>query len=187
MSNCHRLLFPFFLATFLMTHSFGAVDVERYTREMLERKTRQYDYTRPVTESELRDIRFIVLTLSNQPLLKLKKYKKELENAGDRINNVHPLLFWYTIFSDRELIAGIHNVKNRDRVWKSFVKGTTEGFDDALAVGQMQPNFINDFCTRLNLPLNAIATPLNNQEWGTFVKQLLILIPREGNPDRYNM
>ncbi len=149
--------------------------------------TRDYDYNRPVSASELSDIRYIVLTLSNTPLLKLRKYKKEIENAGDRVNNVHPLNFWRMIFTDKEMIAAMHNIKGRDKIWKSFVNGSTGGFDDAVTLKQMNSTFYQDFANRVGVDVNIITPALVNHEWGNFIKLLLIHIPREGNSDRYNM
>lgn len=160
---------------------------QRAAEKNPKKVVRDYDYNRAVSSSEISDIRFIVLTLSNTPLLKLKKYKKDIESAGDRINNVHPLNFWRVIFTDKEMIAAMHNIKGRDRIWKSFVNGSTDGFDDAVALNLMHTSYIEDFASRVGIDVNIILNTLKHHEWTNFIKLLLIHVPRDGNPDRYNM
>lgn len=144
------------------------------------------DYYAKVPESVVKDIQFIILTLGNEPLVKLKKYKSRLKTAGDHLENIHPLNVWRVIFSDSDTISAMHNVRRRRDVWKSFIKGMAKSFQEASDKNNMDSEYIEDFARKLNINLADITPFLEQQDWAGFIKQLLIIVPRDGEPGRYD-
>ncbi len=154
--------------------------------ELFARVTDSRDYYGTVTDSQVKDMCFIVMTLGNEPLLKLKQYKNDLESAGDRLDSVHPLNFWKTIFSDEKTISAMHSIKHRKKVWKSFIKGMGKSLQLAFDANNLKPEYITDFATHLEIDPAAIQPFITKNDWEELAKQLLILVPREGNIDRYD-
>lgn len=144
------------------------------------------DYYAPTSEAALKDMRFIISTLGNEPLLKLKQHKKNLTEAGDRLNNVHPLNFWKEIFSDEKMTSAFHNIKRRSKVWKSFIKGMGKSLQEAVDGDNLKDEYIQDFASKVNIDVNHIKDSLQKCDWSEFAKQLLTHVPRHGNADRYD-
>lgn len=144
------------------------------------------DYYAPTSEAALKDMRFIISTLGNEPLLKLKQHKKNLTEAGDRLKDVHPLNFWKEIFSDEKMTSAFHNIKRRGKVWKSFIKGMGKSLQEAVDGNNLKDEYIQDFASKVNIDVNFIKDSLQKCDWSEFAKQLLNHVPRQGNIDRYN-
>lgn len=140
-----------------------------------------------VTDTEIKDIRFIVTTLGNVPILKLKNYKNALESAGDRVDHVHPLNFWKAIFTDKEMISAMHSIRRRTLVWKKFMTGMGKSLQEEKDHKNLRPEFVEEFCQKLGVPYNAVNIQLSNSNWKGFVRVLLEQVPREGESDRYNL
>ena len=150
------------------------------------RSKKERDYVGGVTHNEIKDIRFIVVTLANVAILKLPKHERQLNEAGNRIDHVHPLNFWRVIFSDKEMTSAMHSIKRRSVVWKRFIKGSSNSFEEERTRKNLQEEFIRDFTSQLNIDHSPVAAALNNREWKEFVELLLDLVPREDNPGRYD-
>ena len=108
------------------------------------------DYNKPTTQSDSQDIYYIVTQLSNSSIFNIMLNQSSIERAGDRIDPVHPLQFLYVVFSNPELVAGIHNIKGRSVLWKDFRDGLTK----SLALESHEQNldqYLVDFAQRLNL------------------------------------
>lgn len=144
------------------------------------------DYYAPVAESVIKDIRFIVLTLGNQPLVKLKKFKSSLKNSGDQLETTHPLNVWRVIFSSNDTISAMHSIKRRRNVWKSFMSGMAESLQEASDGNNIKPEYVVDFAAKIGVDPNSIIPFIQQKDWSGFVKQLLESVPREGDPERYD-
>lgn len=157
-----------------------------YQEELYSKAAKVRNYNHPVPESIINDIRFIILTLGNKPLLKLKKYESDLKSAGDRLENIHPLNIWRTIFTDNEMISAMYNIKKRSKVWGSFIKGMAKSLDEAQQVNDLKSEYIEDFCDKINVKSGLLISYINTHDWEGMIKQILNHIPRDGEPDRYD-
>ena len=81
------------------------------------------DYSAGITEEEANEIVYIIKTMANSNLIKLKSAESSLKKAGDRIDHIHPLYFLSTIFCNEELTVCVRNIKGRLFVWKGFLNG----------------------------------------------------------------
>jgi hypothetical protein len=159
----------------------------QYEDEVLVCKAKQLrEYFKETSGKHIDDMRFIILTLGNEPLLKLKKFKSSLKSAGDRIDDVHPLHFWSVIFSDNETISAVHSMKRRRKIWKPFMKGMGQSLDEAADRNNIRPEHIQDFASRIGIDQSLFEEFLNNKDWGGFVKALLTHVPRPEGTDRYD-
>lgn len=146
------------------------------------------DYYRPVTKDEKDDIRYIVTTLAQSPWTKLMSSKSSLKRAGDRVQDLHPLKFLWCIFSEEELKVGIRNIRSRGgRVWSGFFDGLSESLSDESKVHNISLEFLEDFAKSLEFDVSAIISTVEKERWSDLVDLLIELIPRKGNPARYDM
>lgn len=144
------------------------------------------DYNKELTQDNIDDMRYIVLTLGNQPILKLKKFKSSLKSAGDRIDDVHPLHFWRVIFSSDDTISAIHSIKRRKKVWKPFIKGMSESLDEAAKRDNIKPEHIQHLADSIGIDRSLFEEFLLNQNWEDFAKALLTHVSRAEGTDRYD-
>ena len=149
-------------------------------------RTEARNYSLPLTMQEQTDINFIVTTLGNSSLPKIKSNESSLKKAGDRIINVHPLQLLALVFTTEELKVAIRNMQGRSWVWKEFVDGITTSFDEENAVNNVTP-FVSDFARRIKADVNVINSLVQGKKWKELVNVLINTVPRQGSTDRYNM
>lgn len=146
------------------------------------------DYNQPATPQQRQDIAYIVKTLGTAPYKSLLKNKGSLKSAGDRIDSVHPLRFLQVIFSDEELKAGAHAVRQRTFfVWGEFFGGLKDSLDEEYTRGNLTDEQVIDFSKNVGINPNAVINSIHARDWQHFYDILLKEIPRQGNPTRYNM
>ena len=146
------------------------------------------DYYNSLTKADKEDIGYIVRTLANNNLIKILGHKSALETAGDRVGHVHPLKFLETIFTDEELKVGIRNIQNKGGwVWSDFLDGISNSLTKEASVDNLQEEYIKDFVKNIKIDQKLLKTVLKKQDWKKFVDILIYNVPREGNPDRYDM
>lgn len=150
-------------------------------------KSNERDYNAPITKDEKKNISYIVTTLANKSLVKLLSLKSSLEKVGDKVNHVHPFRFLQCIYTDEELKVCIHNIMGRGWVWKDFMKGLSESLNEEAQRNNLRQECINDFAKIVGIDPGLINTPIQEHRWEDFVKLLSVYIPRQGNPDRYDM
>lgn len=156
--------------------------------EQLAKKVRAVarSYAAGATASESADIGYIVKTLANSSLPKIKSAESSLKKAGDRIDPVHPLQFLACIFTNEELKVCVRNLQGRAWVWKDFLSGITETLAQEDARGNVLP-YLQDFATRIKIDANILLPILQAGKWERFVNTLIEIVPREGGTDRYNI
>lgn len=146
------------------------------------------NYEAKVTSKEKEDISFIVTTLGRGSLKKLLTEKSALKKAGSRVDHVHPLRFIGCIFSDEEMKVGILQVKERGGwVAKEFFNGMYESLTTESGLQNLKVEYINDFANSLSIDPNLIIKPIQDKNWKGFINILIEVIPRSGNPNRYDM
>ena len=143
-------------------------------------------YEDGVTAKEAEDIGYILKSLANSSLAKLKGDESSLKKAGDRIDHVHPLQFLLVGFKNEELKVCLRNLVGRSWVWKDFLKGLTESLAQEYGRDNLMP-YLDDFASQLEIDPKVLMPNINNGRWEKFVTQLISIIPRAAGSDRYNM
>lgn len=145
------------------------------------------DYLSSVTSKEKEDLAFIIKTLAFDSLIGVGKQRSALNRAGDRIDHLHPFRFLITVFNDEELKAGIHAIRDRGHwIWKGFIDGITGSLAEEAARDNLL-QFISDFSKKVKIDPLLIISDLEQRKWQDFVNTLIDKIPREIDPNRYNM
>ncbi len=163
------------------------ISVEIMTPEMktYEGYRNYYDL---MTDSDKKELYFIMKTLALKSLLELAKYKSKLEKSGDRIDHLHPLNFLAAIFTDEELKAYVHAIRKRGgMVWDKFIGGFSNTMDEEYRLDNLSMDLFHDFSHRVGIDSNLIASKVQNREWADLVKLLILIIPRDSDADRYDM
>jgi len=144
------------------------------------------NYLVDVTPEEKSHIRFIVTTLANKSLIAIALAKSELEEAGDRIDHIHPLRFLMTVFSDEELKVGIRNIRGKGWIWNHFLGGLKDTLSTESQIGNMKVEYIANFSHIVKINPAVITPAISLQKWDDFVDLLITHIPRKGDHDRYD-
>lgn len=151
------------------------------------KKSNWRDYQNPVTKEEKKDLGYIIKTLGFESLISIGKNRSSLKKAGDRIDHLHPFRFLMTVFNDEELKAGIHAIYDRGGwIWSGFVEGLEGSLKDEANRQNLLP-FVSDFAKRIKIEESVILPYLQQNRWEEFIKLLIDRIPREKDPNRYNM
>ena len=133
-----------------------------------------------------KDITFIVTTLQEN-LIAIGLETSKINKAGDRLEHLHPFCFLDCILGDERLKAGMHAIEKRKGwVWDRFLAGITK----SLAKEAPHNNLLkhtDSFAKKLNLSSDLILSSLKQGKYDDFVDILLDNLPREGNPNRYDM
>lgn len=161
--------------------SYGGVAVAK----KVEKKWR--DYAIAVSKSEKADIAFIVKTLAYDSLISIGRQRSDLKKAGERIDHIHPFRFLMTVFQDEELKVGVAAIRQQI----GWVKdGFFDGLIDCLKEEATRDNLLphlNDFAKRLKLSSHSLDPLLSKGAHKEFVDYLIDNIPRQNDPNRYNM
>lgn len=151
------------------------------------KKTNWRDYEASVTKSEKKDIAYIVTTLAYDNLLSIGTSTSSLKDTRKRIIHIHPFRFLMTVFTDEKLKAGIHAIRDRGGwIWSGFVDGL-EGSLNEEAGHKNLLQFAPDFAKKVRIDVDQIMPSLQQSKWGDFLNILIDKIPREIDPNRYDM
>lgn len=173
------------LLTFVLClFSFNLEAKKSQTNQSIERI-----YNQPLTSQNKKDITFIVKTLGLGSLTKIIGNKSAMKKAGDRIQSVHPLDFLAFVFTNEELKACAHNIRNSNipLVWSEFWGGLSESLKDEYANGNVNDKQVLDFSKRIGIDPAHIIHQIHAGKWQDFFDQLLKYIPRDANAGRYNI
>lgn len=166
---------------------FQGVVFEKVEKETLKPQGINRDFHAPLTAQEEKDIAYIVNTLSDQPTAKLLIHKSALDQAGDRINHVHPLNFLGFIFSHKELKVKIRNIKSKGWVWKTFTGGVKTSLNEEHQKGNLLPEYYETFVGKVGIPMNKIERYVLGALWDEMINALIKHVASESGRDRYNM
>lgn len=142
-------------------------------------------YAAGVAASEAADISYIVKTLANSSLPKIKSAESALKKAGDRIDPIHPLQFLGYVFTTEELKVAIRNLQGRSWVWSDFISGLTDTLAEENGKNNIQP-YLQDFANKINVNVNIIAPLQQAGKWDKFVTTLIDIVPRADGSGRYD-
>lgn len=143
-------------------------------------------YEAGITPQEAAEISYILKTLANSSLPKIKSAESALKKAGDKIEHVHPFFFLSTIFTNEELKVCVRNLKGRLGAWDGFLGGVIRSMTEEHARGNVLP-YVNDFAALVKVDPNMILPALQAGKWERFVNTLIDIVPREGGSNRYDM
>ena len=145
------------------------------------------DYTVSVTKQEKKEMTYIITTLANDSLLSIGASRSSLKKAGDKIDHLHPFRFLMTIFTDEKLKAGIHAIRDRGGwTWEGFIDGITGSLKVEGGRNNLLP-YVSDFAEKVKIDPSLILPSLEKGKWSDFVNLLIDKIPREIDPNRYDM
>lgn len=149
------------------------------------------NYWNAVNENERDAIRYIILTLGNEPLYKLYNYEGAMNQAAERFKTVHPLNVWKEIFTSKDTISALVNLRSRKLVWKPFMKGMADSLQEAHDGHNIHDEHIADFAAKIGMAKEAeiggIKKHLKGQDWTGFVQQLIDNAKKSSKDDRYNI
>jgi len=144
----------------------------------------QKNYNALPTESEKKDIAYVVNTLGMASLIKIASETSKVEKAGKRIDNVHPLRFLECIFTDEQMKASMQAMRSRGWIWDKFSGGLKDALDTEYKKNNLA-QFINDFSSRVGINLQLIYPSVTTQQWSSFIDILITVIPRNSDANRY--
>lgn len=144
------------------------------------------NYYAPVLPHEESDIHFIITFLANKSLITIASHKGALEEAGDRIDHVHPLKFLATVFTNEERKVGIRNIRAKGWIWGEFVAGIKESLATEANANNLTIDVVNDFACVVGIDPRWIIPSLQARRWEEFIDILIAKIPRKGDHDRYD-
>ncbi len=145
------------------------------------------DYYKPLTSKDKENITYLLTTLGYQSLLKIGSKKSTLEKVGDQIEPIHPLLFFKFVFSNDELVVAMRNIKGRAWVWKDFIGRILDSLNKEMISGNLTAGQIQDFLSVVKIDPSLVNGPIQAHNWGAFVDNLILYVPRNNDSNRYDM
>lgn len=121
------------------------------------------DYFTKLSSQEAKDIQYIVTTLGNTSSVGLLFKKKSLEQAGDRIQDVHPLRFFGYVLSQPRLKASLANIKGM--AWTNFEEGMIGSLQKADSRNNLNNKIIDDFSRQSHLDPAKVQAYVKNKQW----------------------
>lgn len=162
-------------------------EFQHYNAEVDIYSSKGRNYLLAVTADECEDIRYILKCLATRSWTDLLGSRGSLNRAGDRIDHVHPLRFIMCILSDEEMKGCVHSIRDRKQIWKSFFSGLEESLEEESQRNNMKFEFVEDFSINLGINSSSIIGYIEDRDWPELVDVLLVLLPRQGEPGRYDM
>lgn len=151
------------------------------------KKIIERDYNVSVSKQEKKEMVYILTTLANKSLISIGTSKSSLKKAGDKIDHLHPYRFLMTIFNDEELKASVHAIRDRGGwIWEGFLDGIVGSLKEEAARDNIHA-FTADFAHKVKIDQALIQASLQHGKWTEFINILIDKIPREIDPNRYDM
>lgn len=147
---------------------------------------RPRNFYNELTHIEKKDIRYIITSLANDSLISIAIHRTNLENAGDRIDHIHPLRFLLTVFMNEELKVGVRNIRGRGWIWGDFCSGLKESLRTEHSIGNLKKEHIQELASKLELDPNLLMSSLDKQNWDEFIEMLITKVQRKGESSRYD-
>ncbi len=145
------------------------------------------DYNTPVSKKEKEDITYIITTLANDSLISIGTSKSSLKKAGDRIDHLHPFCFLTTVFTDEKLKAGINAIRDRGGwIWSGFLDGIKGSLSEEGSNKNLL-QFTSNFANKIKIDADLILLSIQQARWSDFINILIDKVPREIDPNRYEM
>jgi hypothetical protein len=181
MLNVRHLFFGFVLCVGLIPQLSSAGVTAR------SKTSHWREYEIPVSKSEKKDLAYILKTLAYDSLISIAASRSSIKKAGERIDHFHPFRFLMTIFTDEELKACVHAIRDRGGL---PLNGFMDGITGSLKEESSKKNvlqYTSDFARKVKIDEALILPSLQQEKWKEFVNILIDKIPREIDPNRYDM
>ena len=146
------------------------------------------NYHTKVTSKEKKDIEFLITKMAwEKNPKKLWDLEKEMNQAGERIINLHPFKFLEAICTDERLCAGLKAIRSRNiLIWPRFVKGSVTSLKEEQSYNNVLP-YVPEFAKTIGVDVNLLMPLAKAQKWEELVKTVADKVERANNPNRYNM
>lgn len=144
-------------------------------------------YNGPISDDQLKDLRYILKSMATKTWADLLKARNKMNRAGDNLDSIHPLNFLACIFKSEELKGCLHSIRDRKQIWDNFFEGLERSLQEESQRDNMRHEHVQHFASNLGINADAIKDHVNQRRWEDLVVTLLKLLPRQGNPGRYDM
>ncbi len=146
------------------------------------------NYHAKVTPREKKDIDFLVTKMAwEKNPKKLWDLEKEMNQAGERIINLHPFKFLEVICTDEKLCAGLKAIRSRNiLIWPRFVKGSVTSLKEEQTYNNVLP-YVQNFAETIGVDIHLLLPLAKNQKWEELVKTVADKVVRPNTPNRYDM
>jgi hypothetical protein len=124
-------------------------------------------YFTPLTQEEEESINYIISTLSYKSTISLLRYRKQLEVAGSKTTNVHPLRFWKYVLVTQSLRRGLPKMGGIPK--RQLIGDFAEAFTVVSRSGWMKQEYIDDFCESTGISKNTFNSYAKQGKWGDFL------------------
>jgi hypothetical protein len=136
------------------------------------------EYTHDLSAKELEDMQYFVTTIAYKPLDDVVLERRELENALERLDHIHPLRFIAACVEDLELRNAMHTIREDKWLWKNFFGKVKKTFNAEAKVGNMKPDYVKQFCAALDLEEETILSFVSEKKWDALADYLYAKYPR---------
>lgn len=145
------------------------------------------DYSKPATESQANMITYVITTMGFKGYTELWKQRKKLKDTREPLIDLHPFRFLEVIFTGEETIAAMSNIKDKTFVWPKFKEGLYPSLTEEAAKGNLKIKDIKDFAKNVKVDAKLLIPTIEKKDWDKLVELLIDHVPREGNPNHYDM
>ena len=128
------------------------------------------DYSKPLTEADKANIDFIITTLSEHSTLGLMMYRKQLQEAGNKVDYVHPLRHLGYVFSTPNLAMRTHKIGSVP--WKRYAGDFARPLNLAVKQGKLDQSVLDDFSKTVGIDVKILEPYVQRRDWVGFINTL---------------
>lgn len=126
-------------------------------------------YADPMTESERKDLSFVVCAAADKSSIALAMAQGEIKGALSRIREIHPLVLLQALAEDPALIAGMKKMQGRDWVWNIFITELSKVFSQAASLGAFGVADVAAFASTLGLDSGTVTSIVDGERWAELI------------------
>lgn len=145
------------------------------------------DYEKGPSKYQTETVRWIIRTIATRHQVWLGLHTKEINKKKESILDLHPLNFLLIIFSDEELKCCAHIIRDKTFVSGPFYEGNITSLQQEADRNNMKISYVKDFAKKVKINPSLIIPLIQKEKWEDFINCLIDNIPRENNPNRYNI
>ncbi len=114
-------------------------------------------------------IDYMITTLGNAGVFSLAGQKKRLKVEGDKTATLHPLRVFLYIFENPKLRGDLQKMRGRSMVWKSFMHGQPDGWDNTFnaqaTLGNITEADVDAYAKALSINPAPLWAQVENRNW----------------------
>lgn len=160
--------FLFAMMTMLFSTNLCVCETPVFNEEM--------KYFTPLTQEEEKSIHYIITTLSTKSTISLFRYRKQLEKAGAKTENVHPLRFWKYVLDNESLKKGLPKIGSIPK--KQLINDFAESFAVVYQKGELRKEYVDDFCDCTGVSKKSLYSYAKQGMWSNFVEHFFNLVTK---------